>query len=190
MNGSHAGTPLRGLEGRPSLLGRLTRDRQGASAVEFALIGSILFVLLLNVVDFSRLIWSQMQVEFAAAAGAQAAYNTCSPGPVPATDISKCPTLNNAVMTAAQSTSLGTAVSLVGGAPSEACYCTSGTTLQPPDGYPCPPPQSDCGAFGQPQASPGDYITVKVTYTFAPLFSGLSLVQEQQRQALAMQRLK
>jgi Flp pilus assembly protein TadG len=48
---------------------RLSADQRGASAVEFGLIALILVPLLLNVIDFSFLIWARMQVDYAAAVG-------------------------------------------------------------------------------------------------------------------------
>jgi Flp pilus assembly protein TadG len=170
-------------------LRRLGADRRGASAVEFALIGSIFVVLLLNVVDFAILIWSRMQVDYAAAAAAQAAYNTCSPGNMPAK--TNCPDLDSVVQTAARSTSLGGAVSLEAGSPIEEYYCTSGTNLTRVATYPATPPANCSGVEGStPAATPGDYVTVNVSYTFTPLFAGLSLVQQQPLTAMAMQRLR
>ena len=123
---------------------------------------------MLNVVDFAILIWSQMQVDYAAAAGAQAAYNTCQGKPNCRDD------WPNVVTVAAQSTSLGSAVT---SAITERYYCTVGTTLQPQGGLLPPPPPlpTNCSAQGgDPSTPPGDYVTVSVNYTFTPLFSGLS----------------
>ena len=168
---------------------RLAQARDGVSAIEFAFIGSILVVMLLNVVDFAFLIWTQMQVDYAAAAGAQAAYTTCSAGKMPAT--ANCPSLGSAVTTAAQSTSLGGGVNA---SFSERYFCTVGTTLQPPDGFPLPPPvpPANCSAVpgGDAAAVPGDYVTVTVNYTFRPLFAGLSFVPEQTIPGIGMQRLQ
>ena len=189
MGHVETGAPPRGGRGRKALLRRLGGDRQGASAVEFALIGSIFVVLLLNVVDFAMLIWSRMQVDYAAAAAAQAAYNTCSPGPMPAS--ANCPSLNTVAETAARSTSLGNAVVLAGGSPIEEYYCTSGTILTRVAAYPTPRPTNCSGVGGSdPAAAPGDYVTVNVSYTFTPLFAGLSLVQQQDLPGMAMQRLQ
>jgi hypothetical protein len=54
----------------------------------------------------------------------------------------------------------------------------------------------DCNAGGRgvagsdPAAAPGDYVTVNVSYTFTPLFAGLSLVQQQDLPGMATQRLQ
>lgn len=181
------GAPPRGGCDRAALLPRLAGDRRGASAVEFALIGSIFVVLLLNVVDFAILIWSRMQVDYAAAAAAQAAYNTCSPRNMPARD--NCSELDSVVQSAARSTSLGGAVT---NEPAiEEYYCTSGTNLMRVATYPAPRPPNCSGVEGSsPTAIPGDYVTVNVSYTYTPLFAGLSLVQEQPLTGMAMQRLR
>jgi Flp pilus assembly protein TadG len=168
-------------------LRRVTADRRGASAVEFALIGSIFIVMLLNVVDLSILIWSRMQVDYAAAAGAQAAYNECSPRDMPAK--SKCPNLDGVVQAAARSTSLGGAVA--NESPIEEYYCTAGTNLALVATYPATPPLNCSGVVGSdPVSTPGDYVTISVSYTFNPLFAGLSVVQQQALTAMAMQRLR
>ncbi len=173
-----------------SSLCRLFRARRGNAAIEFALIGSIFAVLLLNIVDFAFLIWSQMEVDHAAEAGVQAAYNTCSSGTMPAT--TNCPTMNSVITNAAQSTSLGSSVTLASGSPAEAYYCTAGTTLQPPDGYPYnePPSPFDCSQYGNPTTAPGDYVRVSVNYSFTPLFGGLSFVGTQTLSGSGMQRLQ
>jgi Flp pilus assembly protein TadG len=160
----------------------------GTAAIEFALVALILVPVLLNLVDFSFLIWGQMEVENAAEIGAQAAYNTCSPGPLPAT--TNCPTLNTVVTAAIHATSLANSVSLASGYPSETYYCTSGTSLQSVGSYSSPPSPFDCSAAGNAAATPGDYLTVKVTYSYTPLFSGLSLASAQTLTASGIQRLK
>jgi hypothetical protein len=88
---------------------------------------------------------------------------------LPATE--NCPGLDAAITTAIQSTSLGTAVSLAAGYPTEGYYCVSASgTLQlvatPPSTEP-----ADCSAAGDSNTSPGDYIQVGVTYNYAPLFA-------------------
>jgi hypothetical protein len=99
--------------------------------------------------------------------------------------------LDSVVTTAAQSTSLGAAVT--NAPPAEEYYCTAGNTLVLVATFPNQPP-ADCSAVrgSNPASVPGDYIRVNVAYTFAPLFSGLSLVTQLdlERTAMAMQRLK
>ena len=167
----------------------LRRSVSGTAAIEFALVALVLVPVLLNVVDFSFLIWGQMEVDNAAEMGAQAAYTTCSTsGSTPAT--TNCASLNTVVTTAIQSTSLGNSVSLATGYPSEAYYCTSGTSLQSVGSYSSPPSPFNCSAVGNATATPGDYITIRVNYSYSPLFSGLSLASAQTLTASGTQRLK
>jgi len=170
-------------------ISRLAAGRAGNAAIEFALIGSIFSVMLLNVVDFAFLIWSQMEVDYAAEAGVQAAYTTCSPGTMPAT--TNCATLDTVVTAAAQSTSLGSHVSLASGSPSEGYYCTTSTnTLQSVGSYSAPPSPFNCSAAGNASATPGDYVTVNVNYSFQPLFAGLSFAPTRTISGTGMQRLQ
>jgi len=147
--------------------------------IEFALVSPILLIIMLNAVDYSFLAWSRMEVDNAAEMGAQAAYTTCSPGAMPATG--NCATLNSIVTAAAQSTSLGTAVTVVGGAPTETYYCTiTGNTLYSVGSSPSAMP-ANCSSAGAGYVAnvPGDYVAVSVSYTYQPLFAGLSLVPSQ-----------
>ena len=178
------GAPPTGGRGREGPFAGLGADRRGASAVEFALIGSIFIVLLINVVDFAMLIWSRMQVDYAAAAGAQAAYNLCQ------TDLNCRSNWTTPVTAATQSTSLGADISA---SISERYFCTINATLQPQDGLPPPPPAlpTNCSAQGDPNAKPADYVTVSASYTFNPVIAGpFSFIQSQPLTAMAMQSLQ
>ena len=159
----------------------------GTAMVEFALAAPILVVLLLNLFDFSVLIWSRMQTDYSAQMGAQAAFKLCGGGSPPA--LTNCTGLTAAVTTAVQSTSLGTGVTVASGSPGEDFYCVSGTTLQsigtsPPSPYNC-----STATPSDATATPGDYIVVQVNYSYSPTFSGLSLASAQTMTATAMQRV-
>jgi hypothetical protein len=144
----------------------------------------------LNLVDFSVRIWSQMQLDNAAEIGAQAAYNACAGVAEPVT--TNCTSMNSAVTTAIQSTSLGTNVTLASGSPTETYYCTntSTNTLQSVGTPSSPPSPFDCTAAGNPSVTPGDYITVKVNYTFNPMFPGLSLLSSSTLSSTGLTRLQ
>lgn len=165
---------------------RMAREDHGNVAIEFAFIAPILIVLIMNVLDFSALIWDQMEVDYSAQMGAQAAYKTCSTGTLPAE--AHCSGLNTAVTTSIQSTSLSTGVTLASGYPTETYYCVSGTTLESVASYPSSPP-ANCSAYGNAAVAPGDYIQVNVNYLFSPTFSGLSLASAQTLAGKSMQRL-
>ncbi|MBO0734098.1 MAG: hypothetical protein J2P49_07245 [Methylocapsa sp.] len=178
-------------------------DRRGIVAIDFALIGMILAMGMINAVDVGFFIYQRMEVEYAAEVGAQAAYTTCVPSctnqncpsqQLPATQ--NCSGLNTAVTAAIQSTSLGTAITLVTGYPTEGNYCINTSSCLQCVGSisSLPPPpsicsatgqklacsatgqQTDCSAAGNASTGPGDYIQVEVTYPYTPLFPGLSVM--------------
>jgi Flp pilus assembly protein TadG len=159
---------------RPSLLRPLGRDTQATAAIEFAGAAMLLVVLLLNAVDLSYYEYRRMEVENAAQAGAQAAWSTCNDPTTMLPAMQNCANLNTAITTAIQSTSLGAAVSLASGYPQEGYYCAGASnTLQSVGSLSSKP--ADCSAAGNPNASPGDYIQVRVTLAYAPLF-GISVM--------------
>jgi Flp pilus assembly protein TadG len=162
---------------RRSAGGRLIGNA-GNALIEFALVAPILVLLLLNLFDFSSLIWSRMQTDYAAQMGAQAALKTCSGGTLPA--ISNCAGLNTAISN----------VSLASGYPAETYYCVSGTALQSVGTYSSPPSPFDCSAAGNSAVAPGDYVTVQVTYSYNPAFTGLSLATSQTMTSTALERLQ
>jgi hypothetical protein len=72
------------------------------------------------------------------------------------------------------STSLGTRVALISGSPSEGYYCVnSSNALQFVSNVSSKP--ADCTAAGTPSLQPGDYIQIQTTFTYAPLFPGISI---------------
>src|SRR5579871_1247434 len=149
------------------------KDKRGLAAIEFALIASFLSVAILNVTDVAVFLFDELQVNNATQMGAQAAWATCDLNHVPAT--TKCPNMNTAVTAAVQSTPLGTAVTLQSGSPAEGYYCVgAGGAMQYMSSYSSPP--TDCSAAGSNTAvKPGDYVQVQTTYTYAPIFPGLSV---------------
>jgi Flp pilus assembly protein TadG len=167
---------------------RVAACRAGTATIEFAFVSSILVIMLLNMVDFSLRIWSQMEVDNVAEVGAQAAYANCAGITVPST--TNCPSMTTAITTAIQSSSLGNRVSLASGSPVETYYCLNGTALQSVGSGSSPPSPYDCSAAGNAAATPGDYITVNVNYTFTPLFPGLSIVSSGTLSGTGMMRLK
>jgi Flp pilus assembly protein TadG len=156
--------------------------------IEFALVAPILVTLLINLFDFSSLIWATMQTDYAAQMGAQAALKTCAGGTLPA--ISNCSGLTTAISNAIHGTSLGSGVNLASGYPTEIYYCVSGTSLQSVGDYSSPPSPFDCSAAGNSAVVPGDYVTVQVNYSYRPAFSGLSLASSRTLTSTAMERLQ
>jgi hypothetical protein len=158
-----------------SMLRLFCHDARGTAAVEFGFSALFLVMGLLNAVDLGYYTYRRMEVENAAQVGAQTAWNTCNDisTMLPATQ--KCPGLTAAINTAIQSTSLGNTVSLAVGYPTEGYYCidTSGA-MQSVGSLSSKP--SDCSAAGSPSTSPGDYIQVGVTFPYAPLFPGVTVM--------------
>jgi Flp pilus assembly protein TadG len=166
------------LSGKLALrLARKTRaawaDQRGVAAIEFGVFSILLFASLANVTDVSIYIYQRMEVENATEVAAQAALKTCSSSStLPATI--NCPNLLTAVTTAMQSTSLGTAITLQNGSPSEGYYCiNTGGALQFVSSVATRP--ADCTAAGMPALQPGDYITIQTTFTYTPIFAKLSV---------------
>jgi Flp pilus assembly protein TadG len=164
---------------RPSVARRrrrrrdLARDKRGLAAIEFALIGGTLIFGLFNMIDFGRYLYAKMEVQNAAQMGVQLVWNTCNTPNLPAT--TACSNESTALTTGVQSTSLGTAVTVVSGYPTEGWYCVNGsgalvsvaaiTTSKP----------ADCTAAGVSTNQPADYFVVQTTYTYAPLFTAFSV---------------
>lgn len=158
--------------------GGLRHGRDGAAGVEFALWLSVLLIPILNVIDIGLYIHRRMQVEEAAQVAAQMIWETCDTrAKLPATDATRCPLLttpDNRILAAAQSTPLLAQVQL--GAVTEAYLCVDAAgaleqVAAPPDARP-----ADCTQVGGAATTePGDYVTVTVSYPYAPLFNGVSL---------------
>ncbi|MEJ2375618.1 MAG: pilus assembly protein [Pseudolabrys sp.] len=146
-------------------------DRRGVAAIEFALFVGFISVAVLNTADVSIYIYKRMQVENATEMGAQAAWQHCGLDQLPAT--TNCSGFLTAVQNAIQSTSLGTQVSLQTGYPTEGWYCVdSSGVLQYVSDYSTKP--ADCSAVGTTY-QPADYVKIQTTYTYTPLFGGISV---------------
>src|SRR2546430_4121511 len=134
--------------------GRLRGEMCASAGIEFAGTAGLLSIGLLNAVDVGYYMYSRMEVENAAQVGAQAAWKTCTQGVLPATQ--NCSGLNGAVTAAIHSTSLGAAVGLASGYPSEGYYCVSSSNALQSVGSLSSRP-SNCSAAGDTNATPGDY---------------------------------
>ena len=148
------------------------RDQKGVAAIEFAMIAGFVSVSALNAVDIALYARDRMEVENATEMGAQAAWKACDSQHLPATV--NCTTLNSAVTTAVQSTSLGSGVTLQSGSPSEAYYCVSSAGVLTYVSTVSSKP-TDCSSVGVATNKPGDYVKVQTTYTYAPLFPGITV---------------
>jgi hypothetical protein len=152
--------------------GRIWCDQRGATAIEFALIAGILFFLLLNGADLGRYIYLRSQVENATQMGAHAIWKRCDPMKLPI--VSKC--YDN--QDAAKAAVVNIIGSIVKGVSSdhvtlvEGYYCSdaAGTLHSVPD---ITKPPVQC----MPGVVPGDYVQVRVSYSFAPIFGNLTVAR-------------
>ena len=165
--------------------GRLLRETRGAAAAEFAIWVPVVMIPLMSVGDVSMYVYRSMQVQNAAQIGAQAGWRACGSASQVDSAAANCSAFSNAVSAGIQNTSLGNKVTLVSGYPQEGYYCTttsgtltlvgtSGTVSSPPSA-PSPDTCAAIAGASDPTVAPGDYITVKVTYTFTSIFSGLTV---------------
>ncbi len=152
--------------------GRVRRDQSGATAIEFGLIAAILVFLLLNGVDLGRYLYLRTQVENAAQAGAHWIWEKCDPMKLPV--MTRCYSGQSAAQTAVA----GVISSVLAGVSgdqvtlTEGFYCTDAAgALHSVTNMASLPTQCVSGAV------PGDYIQVRITYGFAPLFGNLTVAQ-------------
>ncbi|WP_375293464.1 TadE family protein [Novosphingobium sp. G106] len=116
--------------------GSLWRDCHAVAAVEMALVLPILAFIVLNITDLAIYAYSRMQVDLAAQAAVGAARALCNTSAtnrqLPAKQ--NCTGVDAAIVAAAQTTSLGSSVSLTGTSgdhSTEGYYCADNTsTLQ------------------------------------------------------------
>jgi len=153
----------------------MSTDLRGVAAIEFGIFAPLLFLALVNVVDVTIYLYQRMQVQNATEVAAQAAWKTCDLTVLPlTTDCSTLAASVTAVQNALGSTSLGTAVSLVSGSPSVGYYCVNlSNALQYVSAISSKP--ADCTAAGTPSLQPGYYIQIQTTFTYTPIFPGMSI---------------
>ena len=167
-----------------------------------ALVTALLAYPVLNVADIGMYAYQSMQVANAAQAGARAAWSACNVAsywPATANCGASGATLTTAVSGTAgiQSTTLGSNVTLVSGYPKEGYYCATTTNTLALTGSPSsnpavsagstPTKATNCSTVWDPAtnasataantaATPGDYVSVSVTFTYTPLFTGVVTV--------------
>jgi Flp pilus assembly pilin Flp len=153
-------------------IGQFLRESGGAAAIEFAFIALTLAVAVMNATDIGLYLYQRMEVENATQMAVQAAWQACDLTQLPATV--NCPTLNTALGKGVHGTSLGNAVSLASGYPTESYYCVDASGALQNVGDVSHKPAS-CQAVGAPNVLPSDYIVVRTSFTYAPMFPGLSV---------------
>jgi Flp pilus assembly protein TadG len=155
-------------------LRRLFRDCSGAAAAELALVLPGIAFIALNVVDLGTYVYEKMQVGLAAQEAVGAARVLCdTAAELPATP--NCGgTLASTMLGAAQTTSLGNAVTITATTEVYNCADATGTFVQVAN-YDETPPDDCSGAVSGSTSAPGDYISATVSYDYTPLFPGASV---------------
>lgn len=150
---------------------RFWEDERGIAAVEVALVSTLLITALFNVVEVGRYAYVASQVSAASQAGAQAALVTCPTTQTPVT--TNCSAVASAITTALQGTTLGAGITQQGSLV-ERWYCVnSAGALQDMAAASSKP--SNCAAAGG-SGLPALYLTVSASYTYQPMFPGLTIV--------------
>lgn len=166
---------------RGGLARRFLRDTRGGAAAELVLWLTIMLVPVMSVIDIGFYVFQRMQVELAGQAAIQAIRKDCWDSAVPYTR--NCSSISSAATTGAQSTLLGSDVTVSSGYPLEGYYCVDASNVLTLVGStggvgtgPTKPSTFDCSSvIGSSTASPGTYARVNVQKTYTPVFSGVSV---------------
>lgn len=156
---------------RPRWARRFLADTRAVAAAEMALVLPIVGFITLNIVDLATYMYSKMQVDLAAQQAVGTARSLCT-NPSAA----NCGATYAANMrAAAQKTTLGTSVTLVGTL-AEKYYCANASgTLVLVATPPTAPPATCASVLSGSTAKPGSYISTVSSYTYSPIFPGVSV---------------
>lgn len=150
---------------------RFIRDRSGAVAAETALVSGFLALLIVQVLDFGWFAYCSVQIRMAAQAAAARAATACSEDALlPATQ--NCPGLKAKMEAAANEVSIGGTITISD--PDEGYFCHDNNNALVEVGALDNKP-ADCMPYSA-TATPADFVYVTATYTFNPIFPGVSAV--------------
>lgn len=158
------------------------RETRGAAAAEFVMWVTILALPVLNVVDLGMYVFQKMQLQMAAQAATHAVWKSCDKSAkLPA--VANCTGLAATIQAAAQSTTLGSKVTVVAGSPTEGYYCVDGAgalqlvgTAGKIGTTPVKPSPFNCATkIASSTTVPGDYVQVTVSYPYQPVFTAVSV---------------
>lgn len=155
-------------------LRRFIKDTRGAAGAELALILPGIAFVFLNVIDLSAYIWTRMQVDLAAHEAVGAARVLCdTSAKLPAT--TNCgASLGSTMTAAAQTTSLGSNVTIASTAEAYYCANAAGDLVNVAAANGTPP--TDCsGTIAGSTSEPGLYISTVASYSFSPIFPHASV---------------
>jgi Flp pilus assembly protein TadG len=155
------------------LLGRLCQDQSGTASIEFGVVVSTLLMIMLNGIEVARYYFLKMELQNAVQTAGQAVWNYCNTSTKLPTSTA-CSGVSTKITNALQSTSLGSSVSLSSGYPSEGYYCINSSTGA--FSYAGTTSPSNCSAYGGSTSQyAGYYIRIQAGYTYAPLYSTVSI---------------
>jgi len=154
-------------------------NRRGSAAIEFALVLGMLTIPLMSVIDLGMYTYDKMQVRSAAQVAAQSVWASCgSSSNWPVTRY--CTSWQSGINTSAQLTSLATNVTVTSVV--DGYYCVNGSgiltaigstgTFASPLTATAP---TSCGSGTWETTTPYEFVTVTVSYTYAPVFGGISV---------------
>ena len=157
-----------------TMLRRLLGNSRATASAEMALILPGVAFILLNVADLGIYIYTKMQVDLAAQEAVGAARVLCDQASeLPAT-VNCGSSLTTTMTSAAQSTTLGSTVTIAGTA--EAYYCAnSGGTLVQVAAANATPPATCTATVSGSTSAPGIYLQTTASKTFSPIFPGASV---------------
>jgi Flp pilus assembly pilin Flp len=150
----------------------LRGNRRGTASIEFGVVAGTLVLVMLNGVEVARYYYGKTQLQNAVNMAGAAVWDACETlAQLPTS--SNCSTRGTRLTNALQSTSLGSAVTLSSGFPTEQWYCVNGSGVLTAAGTTKPSDCSAAGGLATEQA--GYYIFIQGQYTYTPLFATITV---------------
>ena len=163
-----------------------SRDRRGATAVEFALISPVLILLIAGAVDLGGELYTKFQLDCAVNAGI--GYAMANAGSVSSSGGAGLASTMAALVANAQGTSSANSAITVNNGPTasagassgsggtasaaDSCYCPSGTAPAVTWGA-----ATTCGGACSSGGYAGKFVLVQASASYAPIFTGYGFVK-------------
>lgn len=130
-------------------------------------------MIMLNGVEVARYYYGRMELQNAVQMASGAVWKLCDTSAKLPTS-TNCANRNTKITTALQSTSLGNAITLSSGFPTEGYFCINTTTGALQSAGSSQP--ANCSPYGGTSSqSAGYYLTIQAQYTYAPIFSSVTV---------------